>query len=194
MAQHSTTSPASPPSSTGTTPTQENSLSVPDNGRSRHLPSSVLSTNVFPLVVIGRKRPAPAEFDEDVSMPHRKKYITGWMSEYIRLRAPSWREMLRVMQEARWRPFRPQVIPYLAPAPPPAPSAASCYGCADPVTGDSSVETTVRESFSFRSYSNFDDLFDQLLQLIRRNPHPHPLIASVFRCLPRHSNADHIRL
>ena len=85
-------------------------------------------------------------------MPHRKKYITGWMSEYIRLRAPSWHEMLRVMQEARWRPFRPQVIPYLAPAPPSAPSTASCYGCAKPVTGDLPVGTPARETFSFHNY------------------------------------------
>lgn len=80
-------------------------------------------------------------------MPHRKKYITGWMSEYIRLRAPSWREMLRAMREARWRPFRPQVIRYLSPAPPSAPSTASRYRCASPITGDLPVITPTGEPF-----------------------------------------------
>ena len=89
-------------------------------------------------------------------MPHRKKYITGWMSEYIRLRARSWREMLRVMQEARWRPFRPQVICYLAPAPASAPLIASCYGCANLVTVDLSVTTPAGES----SCSAFNYLFE----------------------------------
>jgi len=95
----------------------------------------------------GRKRTAPAEFDEDVSMPHRKKYITGWMSEYIRLRARSWREMVRVMQEARWRPFKPQVIRYLAPAPTSSPLAASPRGCAVSVTGDPPVMIPAGELF-----------------------------------------------
>lgn len=86
--------------------------------------------------MICRKRSAPAEFDDEASLPHPKKYITGWMSEYIRLRARSWREMLRLMQEARWRPFRPQVICYLAPAPASAPSIAPRYWCANLVTCD----------------------------------------------------------
>jgi len=122
---------------------------VADNGKRHHLPSPIRSNDAFLLVVIGRKRTAPAEFDEEVSMPHRKKYITGWMSEYIRLRAPSWREMLRVMREARWRPFRPQVIPYLAPAPPSAPWIASRHGCttSTPITGDLPVETIPCETF-----------------------------------------------
>jgi hypothetical protein len=93
----------------------------------------------------GRKRPAPAEFDDEVSLPHRKKYITGWMSEYIRLRARSWREMLRVMQEARWRPFRPQVICYLAPAPASAPSIAWRYECTNLFTGDLLAKTPTGE-------------------------------------------------
>ena len=157
VAQHSTTSPTSPSSSAGATPTQRKPLSlvtdVTVNGQRSRLSSPISSANVIPLAVIGRKRPTPAEFDEEVSMPPRKKYITGWMSEYIRLRAPSWRKMLRVMQEARWRPFRPQVIPYLAPAPPSAPLTASRYGCVDPVTGDLPVETPGCESFcSFHNY------------------------------------------
>ena len=157
VAQHPTTSPASLSPSAGATPTQREPLPLvtdaTNNCQRLHLSSPIPFANVFPLVVIGRKRPVPPEFDEEVTSPHRKKYITGWMSEYIRLRAPSWREMLRVMQEARWRPFRPQVISYLAPAPPSAPSTASCYGCVNPVTGDLSVETPARESFClFHSY------------------------------------------
>lgn len=81
-------------------------------------------------------------------MPHRKKYITGWMSEYIKLRASSWRGMLKVMREARWRPFRPQVIHYLSPAPPSAPLTASRYGYINSVTGDLPVMTPVGESRS----------------------------------------------
>ena len=104
----------------------------------------------LPLVVIGSgKRPAPAEFDENVTQPHRKKYITGWMSEYIRLRASSWRKMLRAMQEARWRPFKPQAIRYLAPAPHSAPSR---YGCAN-ATGDLPVITPI--GGYFYSFSSF---------------------------------------
>jgi hypothetical protein len=86
-------------------------------------------------------------------MPHRKKYITGWMSEYIRLRAPSWREMLRVMQEARWRPFRPQVVRYLSPAPPSAPSLTSRDGCANPTAGDLPVVVPGEYFYSF--YDHF---------------------------------------
>lgn len=77
-------------------------------------------------------------------MPHRKRYIIGWMSEYIRLRAPSWREMLRVMQEARWRPFRPQLIRYLAPAPPPAPLS---HEYTDPIINSLPVTTPTGELF-----------------------------------------------
>ncbi|KAF9644649.1 hypothetical protein BDM02DRAFT_3272272 [Thelephora ganbajun] len=121
---HSTFGPASISPFTGT-------------NSARGKPSPLIADNVM----IGRKRSAPAEFDEEASMPHRKKYITGWMSEYIRLRASSWREMLRVMKEARWRPFRPQVIRYLSPAPPSAPLTALRYGCANPITGDLPVMT-----------------------------------------------------
>ena len=145
IAQPSTLGSATPPSSVGvTTPTTGKLLSlVADNSKHHHTLPPTRSTDVFVLVVIGSKRPAPAEFNEEVNMPHRKKYITGWMSEYIRLRAHSWREMLRVMQKARWRPFRPQVIPYLAPAPPSAPLPTSHYMCANPtpITGDLPVET-----------------------------------------------------
>lgn len=87
-------------------------------------------------------------------MPPRKRYITGWMTEYIRLRAPSRREMLRAKQEARSRPFRPQVIRYLAPVPPSAPSTALRYRCTNPATGDLPVETPTGESF-VRPTTNF---------------------------------------
>ena len=100
VAQHPTTSPASPSPSAGATPTQREPLPLvtdaTNNCQRLHLSSPIPFANVFPLVVIGRKRPVPPEFDEEVTSPHRKKYITGWMSEYIRLRARSWREMLRV--------------------------------------------------------------------------------------------------
>ena len=89
-------------------------------------------------------------------MPPRKKYITGWMSEYIRLRAPSWREMLRAMQEARWRPFRPQVICYLSPAPPSVPPTASLYARTNPISDDPPVETSPGGFFSsFAVISSF---------------------------------------
>jgi len=142
----SPSTPPSPLSPVGATPTRGVPLSlVANNGKRYHLPPPIPSTNVPSLVVIGRKHPAPPEFDEDVSMPHRKRYITGWKSEYIRLHAPSWRQMLRARQKAMWRPFRPQVIPYLAPPPPSAPPTALRYS-ANPTAGNLPVETPARES------------------------------------------------
>ena len=143
-----------PPSSEGAASVQRQPLApIADNGSRHHPPPRTSPTNLSLLAVIGRKRSAPAEFDEEVSMPHCKKYITSWMSEYIRLRAPSWREMLRVMQKARWRPFRPQVARYLSPAPHSAPSTSSRYGCANHISGDLPVETPASEFF--RSFFNY---------------------------------------